>query len=143
LLSFFYFYQSNNWWQDMMLLHRLIHLIRLEAGGKVMLRLNNINLDKSPELIQPPKIDDNIVCVKLIPDMNDIISPDIIDVALSYSIAGIEVVLEIPFENRAEFENQQLASIISNGGWSFGLVLKLLSVLISSFVKLFLFLSIK
>jgi hypothetical protein len=29
--------------------------------------------------------------------MNDIISPDIIDVALSYSIAGIEVVLEIPF----------------------------------------------
>jgi hypothetical protein len=34
-----------------------------------------------------------------------IISPDIIDVALSYSIAGIEVVLEIPFENRAEFEN--------------------------------------
>jgi hypothetical protein len=104
-----------------MLLHRLIHLIRLEAGGKVMLRLNNINLDKSPELIQPPKIDDNIVCVKLIPDMNDIISPDIIDVALSYSIAGIEVVLEIPFENRAEFENQQLASIISNGGWSLSL----------------------
>lgn len=104
------------------MLHRLIHLIRLEAGGKVMLRLNNINLDKSPELIQPPKIDDNIVCVKLIPDMNDIISPDIIDVALSYSIAGIEVVLEIPFENRAEFENQQLASIISNGGWSLSLL---------------------
>jgi hypothetical protein len=39
-------------------------------------------------------------------------------VALSYSIAGIKVVLEIPFEIRAEFENQHLASIISNGGWS-------------------------
>jgi hypothetical protein len=46
--------------------------IRLEAGGKVMLRLNNINLDKSPELIQPPKIDDNIVCVKLIPDISSV-----------------------------------------------------------------------
>jgi hypothetical protein len=43
-------------------------------------------------------VDDNIVYIKLVPDINDIISPDIIDVALSYSIAGIKVVLEIPFE---------------------------------------------
>jgi hypothetical protein len=33
------------------MLHRLIHLIRLEAGGKVMLRLNNINLDKNDTLL--------------------------------------------------------------------------------------------
>jgi hypothetical protein len=105
-----------------LMLHRLIHLIRLAAGGKIMLRLNNINLDKNPELIQPPKIDDNIVCIKLIPDIDDIINPDIIDVALSYSITGIKVVLEILFENRAEFKNQQLASIISNGGWSLSLL---------------------
>jgi hypothetical protein len=37
-------------------------------------------------------VDDNIVYIKLVPDINDIISPDIIDVALSYSIAGIKVV---------------------------------------------------
>ncbi|CAC9453003.1 hypothetical protein BSPLISOX_754 [uncultured Gammaproteobacteria bacterium] len=82
----------------------------------------DINLDRNPELIQPPKVDDNIVYIKLVPDINDIISPDIIDVALSYSIAGIKVVLEIPFEIRAEFENQHLASIISNGGWSLSLL---------------------
>jgi hypothetical protein len=64
----------------------------------------DINLDRNPELIQPPKVDDNIVYIKLVPDINDIISPDIIDVALSYSIAGIKVVLEIPFEIRAEFD---------------------------------------
>jgi hypothetical protein len=40
--------------------------------------------------------------------LNDIISPDIIDVALSYSIAGIKVVLEIPFEIRAEFEKRNI-----------------------------------
>jgi hypothetical protein len=42
----------------------------------------DINLDRNPELIQPPKVDDNIVYIKLVPDINDIISPDIIDVAL-------------------------------------------------------------
>jgi hypothetical protein len=33
-------------------------------------------------------------------------------VALSYSIAGIEVVLEIPFENRAEFEILVVSTIV-------------------------------
>jgi hypothetical protein len=39
----------------------------------------DINLDRNPELIQPPKVDNNIVYIKLVPDINDIISPDIID----------------------------------------------------------------
>ncbi len=98
------------------------HLIHHEAGDKKMLKLCDINLKHKPELIQPPKIDDNIVYIKLVPDINDIINPDIIDVALSYSIAGIEVVLEIPFEIRVNFEKKQLASIVSNGGWSLSLL---------------------
>ena len=87
-----------------------------------MLRLGNINLDQNPDLIQPPKIDDNIVCIRLIADSNDIIAADIVDVALSYSIAGIDVILEIPFETRAEFSNEPLASLVSNGAWSLSLL---------------------
>ncbi len=85
------------------------HLIHHEAGDKKMLKLCDINLKHKPELIQPPKIDDNIVYIKLVPDINDIINPDIIDVALSYSIAGIEVVLEIPFEIRVKFEKKAIS----------------------------------
>ena len=87
-----------------------------------MLRLNPINLEQSPGLIQPPKVDDNIVIIKLVPDAQEIITPDIIDVALSYSIAGIDVILELPFAGRHQFNNQQLASLICNGGWSLSLL---------------------
>ncbi len=100
----------------------LHHLILVVDLGDKVISLDNINLDQNPDLIQPPKVDDNIVRIGLIADSNDIIAADIIDVALSYAIAGIEVVLEIPFETRAEFENEQLASIISNGGWSLSLL---------------------
>ena len=87
-----------------------------------MLRLNNINLDQNPELIQPPKINDNIVVIKLIPDEDEIIASDIIDVALSYSISSIDVILEIPFEDMDKFNRKQLASLVCNGGWSLSLL---------------------
>ena len=87
-----------------------------------MLKLNPINLAQNPELIQPPKVDDNMVIIKLVPDVQEIITPDIIDVALSYSIAGIDVILELPFADRHQFNQQQLASLICNGGWSLSLL---------------------
>jgi hypothetical protein len=87
-----------------------------------MLRLNHINLEQNPGLIQPPKVDDNIVHIRLVADRHDIIKADIIDVALSYSIAGIDVILELPFADRNQFNHQQLASLICNGGWSLSLL---------------------
>jgi hypothetical protein len=87
-----------------------------------MLRLNVVNLDENPNLIQPPKVDDNIVIISLVSDKKEIIAADIIDVALSYSVAGIDVVLEMPFEIKKEFNNKQLASLICNGGWSLSLL---------------------
>ncbi len=96
-------------------------ILVVEVGDKVI-SLDSINLNQNPDLIQPPKVDDNIVRIRLIADSNDIITADIIDVALSYSIAGIEVILEIPFETRTEFKNKQLASLISNGSWSLSLL---------------------
>jgi hypothetical protein len=87
-----------------------------------MLKLNHINLEQNPGLIQPPKVDDNIVHIRLVADRHDIIKADIIDVALSYSIAGIDVILELPFADRDQFNQQQLASLICNGGWSLSLL---------------------
>lgn len=87
-----------------------------------MLKLNHINLDKNPALIQPPQVDDNMVVLALLPDTQEIIKADILDVALSYSIAGIDVVLEMAFDNRNQFNNKHLASLICNGGWSLSLL---------------------
>jgi len=87
-----------------------------------MLKLNNINLEQNPELIQPPQVDDNIVIIKLVADTQEIIKADIIDVALSYSIAGIDVILEIVFADRDKFNKEHLASLICNGGWSLSLL---------------------
>ena len=87
-----------------------------------MLRLDNINLEQNPGLIQPPKVDDNIVIIKLVSDAQEVIASDILDVALSYSIAGIDVILELPFAGRDQFNHQQLASLICNGGWSLSLL---------------------
>jgi cellobiose-specific phosphotransferase system component IIB len=87
-----------------------------------MLTLNHINLAQNPGLIQPPKVDDNMVIIKLVPDVQEVIASDIIDVALSYSIAGIDVILELPFADRDQFNHQQLASLICNGGWSLSLL---------------------
>jgi hypothetical protein len=87
-----------------------------------MLKLNHINLEQNPGLIQPPKVDDNMVIIKLVPDVQEVIASDIIDVALSYSIAGIDVILELPFSDRNQFNHQQLASLICNGGWSLSLL---------------------
>jgi cellobiose-specific phosphotransferase system component IIB len=87
-----------------------------------MLRLYHINLNQNPGLIQPPKVDDNMVIIKLVPDAQEVIAPDILDVALSYSIAGIDVILELPFADRDKFNQQQLASLICNGGWSLSLL---------------------
>ena len=87
-----------------------------------MLTLNPINLEQNPRLIQPPKVDDNMVIIKLVPDVQEVIAPDILDVALSYSIAGIDVILELPFAGKNQFNQQQLASLICNGGWSLSLL---------------------
>lgn len=87
-----------------------------------MLKLNPINLEQNPGLIQPPKVDDNMVIIKLVPDAQEVIDSDVLDVALSYSIAGIDVILELPFTGRDQFNHQQLASIICNGGWSLSLL---------------------
>lgn len=87
-----------------------------------MLRLSDVDLDNNPGLIQPPGVDDNIVVITLKPDASEIIKPDIIDVALSYSIAKINVILELPFEIRNRFETASLASLICNGGWSISLL---------------------
>lgn len=87
-----------------------------------MLRLGEINLDTDPGLIQPPQVEGNTVVIRLVADKQDIVTADIIDVALSYSIAGIDVILEIPFIDRARFNNQQLASLVCNGGWSLSLL---------------------
>jgi hypothetical protein len=87
-----------------------------------MLTLNHINLAQNPGLIQPPKVDDNIVIIKLVPDVQEVIDSDILDVALSYSIAGIDVILELSFAGRDKFNHQQLASLICNGGWSLSLL---------------------
>ncbi len=87
-----------------------------------MLRLASIVLNQNPDLIQPPKVDDNIVVISLLADANDIIAPDIIDVAMSYAVAGIDVVLEMDFANYDYFDHQKLASLICNGGWSLSLL---------------------
>ena len=87
-----------------------------------MLKLNHINLAQNPGLIQPPKVEDNIVHIRLVADHHDIIKADILDVALSYAIAGIDVILELPFADRDKFNHQQLASLICNGGWSLSLL---------------------
>ena len=87
-----------------------------------MLKLNDINLNLDPDLIQPPEVEDNIVVIRLVADAKDIISSDIIDVALSYSISGIHVVLEIPFAERNKLDIKKLASLVCNGGWSLSLL---------------------
>ncbi|CAC9433898.1 hypothetical protein BSPLISOX_1942 [uncultured Gammaproteobacteria bacterium] len=89
-----------------------------------MLRLPNVNLTKHPDLIQPPNLDDNdnIAVIRLVSDKKEIIHADIIDVALSYSISGIDVVLEVPFKDKNSFDNKKLASLVSNGGWSISLL---------------------
>ena len=87
-----------------------------------MLKLDHINLEQNPGLIQPPKVDNNMVIIKLVPDAQEVIASDILDVALSYSIAGIDVILELPFASRNQFNHQQLASLICNGGWSLSLL---------------------
>ncbi len=93
-----------------------------------MLRLKNINIDKNPELIQPPQVVDNIVVLELIPDTQELIQANILDVALSYAIAGIGVILEMEFNNRHKFNNKHLVSLICNGNWSLSLLApKLLS----------------
>lgn len=86
-----------------------------------MIRLDgDIDLVNNPELINAPKTD--IVSIEAISDKEWVIKPNLIDVALSYSLAGLEVILEIPFARRKEFNLTRLAALVSNIGCSVSLL---------------------